>query len=122
MRGIIAYSLLRQSDSHGRHASSSTTGMVCNIFDNHIRLDYTVATSTYILAIMALVYVEHEALMHPLTTVIVESACTIANTIKARALFVYADVIQDYPIPSGMLGGDGHHPRDAGGQYHRTER
>jgi hypothetical protein len=43
--------------------------------------------------------------MHPLTTVIVESACTIANTIKARALFVYADVIQDYPIPSGMLGG-----------------
>jgi hypothetical protein len=43
--------------------------------------------------------------MHPLTTIIVESACTIANTIKARALFVYADVIQDYPIPSGMLGG-----------------
>jgi len=43
--------------------------------------------------------------MHPLTTVIVESACTIANTIKARALFVYADVIQDYSIPSGMLGG-----------------
>ena len=43
--------------------------------------------------------------MHPLTTVIVESACTIANTIKARALFVYADVIQDYTIPSGMLGG-----------------
>jgi diadenylate cyclase len=41
--------------------------------------------------------------MHPLTTVIVESACTIANTIKARALFVYADVLQDYPIPSGML-------------------
>jgi diadenylate cyclase len=43
--------------------------------------------------------------MHPLTTVIVESACTIANTIKARALFVYADVIRDYPIPSGMLEG-----------------
>jgi len=41
--------------------------------------------------------------MHPLTTVIVESACTIANTIKARALFVYADVLQDDPIPSGML-------------------
>jgi len=41
--------------------------------------------------------------MHPLTTVIVESACTIANTIKARALFVDADVIQDYPLPSGML-------------------
>jgi diadenylate cyclase len=41
--------------------------------------------------------------MHPLNTVIVESACTIANAIKARALFVYADVIQDYPIPSGML-------------------
>jgi len=41
--------------------------------------------------------------MHPLNTVIVESACMIANAIKARALFVYADVIQDYPIPSGML-------------------
>jgi len=41
--------------------------------------------------------------MHPLNTVIVESACTIANAIKARALFVYADVINDYPIPSGML-------------------
>jgi len=41
--------------------------------------------------------------MHPLTTVMVESACAIANTIHARALFIYADVIQDYPIPSGML-------------------
>ena len=41
--------------------------------------------------------------MHPLNTVIVESACTIANAIKARALFVYADAINDYPIPSGML-------------------
>jgi DNA integrity scanning protein DisA with diadenylate cyclase activity len=33
----------------------------------------------------------------------VESACTIANELRARALFVYADVIKDYPIPSGML-------------------
>jgi diadenylate cyclase len=41
--------------------------------------------------------------MHPLNTVIVESACAIANAIKARALFVYADAINDYPIPSGML-------------------
>jgi diadenylate cyclase len=41
--------------------------------------------------------------MRPLNTVIVESACTIANEIQARALFVYADVIKDYPIPSGML-------------------
>ena len=41
--------------------------------------------------------------MHPLNTVIVESACTIANAIRARALFVYADAINDYPIPSGML-------------------
>jgi DNA integrity scanning protein DisA with diadenylate cyclase activity len=41
--------------------------------------------------------------MHPLTTVIVESACAIANTIKARALFIYADVLQEYPLPSGML-------------------
>jgi len=41
--------------------------------------------------------------MHPLNTVIVESACTIANAIKARALLVYADAIDDYPIPSGML-------------------
>lgn len=41
--------------------------------------------------------------MHPLNTLIFESACTIANTIRARALLVYADVIQDYPIPSGML-------------------
>lgn len=43
--------------------------------------------------------------MRSLNTVIVESACTIANEIRARALFVYADVIQDYPIPSGMLEG-----------------
>ena len=41
--------------------------------------------------------------MRPLNTVIVESACTIANELRARALFVYADVIKDYPIPSGML-------------------
>ena len=41
--------------------------------------------------------------MRPLNTVIVESACTIANEIHARALFIYADVIKDYPIPSGML-------------------
>jgi DNA integrity scanning protein DisA with diadenylate cyclase activity len=41
--------------------------------------------------------------MRPLNTLIVESACTIANEIRARALFVYADVIKDYPIPSGML-------------------
>ncbi|MGQ4808390.1 Diadenylate cyclase [Candidatus Entotheonellaceae bacterium PAL068K] len=41
--------------------------------------------------------------MRPLNTVIVESACTIANEIQARALFVYADAIKDYPIPSGML-------------------
>lgn len=41
--------------------------------------------------------------MHPLNTLIFESACTIANKIRAKALLVYADVIQDYPIPSGML-------------------
>jgi DNA integrity scanning protein DisA with diadenylate cyclase activity len=41
--------------------------------------------------------------MRSLNAVIVESACTIANEIEARALFVYADVIKDYPIPSGML-------------------
>lgn len=41
--------------------------------------------------------------MRPLNTVIVESACTIANEIQARVLLVYADVIKDYPIPSGML-------------------
>lgn len=41
--------------------------------------------------------------MPPLNTVIVEAACTIANAICAKALFVYADVIKDYPIPSGML-------------------
>ncbi len=41
--------------------------------------------------------------MHPLNTLIIESACTIANAIQARALFVYADAIPDYPIPSGML-------------------
>jgi DNA integrity scanning protein DisA with diadenylate cyclase activity len=41
--------------------------------------------------------------MRPLNPVILESACTIANEIQAKALLVYADVIQDYPIPSGML-------------------
>jgi diadenylate cyclase len=41
--------------------------------------------------------------MHPLNTLIFEAACTIANKIRAKALLVYADVIQDYPIPSGML-------------------
>jgi DNA integrity scanning protein DisA with diadenylate cyclase activity len=41
--------------------------------------------------------------MRSLNTVIVESACTIANDIQARALFVYADAIKGYPIPSGML-------------------
>ena len=41
--------------------------------------------------------------MRPLNTLILESACAIANEIQAKALFVYADVIQDYPIPSGML-------------------
>jgi DNA integrity scanning protein DisA with diadenylate cyclase activity len=41
--------------------------------------------------------------MRPLNTVILESACTIANDIQAKALLVYADVIQDYSIPSGML-------------------
>jgi diadenylate cyclase len=45
----------------------------------------------------------YETVMRSLNTVIVESACTIANEIGARALFVYADVIKDYPIPSGML-------------------
>jgi diadenylate cyclase len=43
--------------------------------------------------------------MHPLNTLIFESACTIANKLQAKALLVYADVIQDYPIPSGMLEG-----------------
>ena len=43
--------------------------------------------------------------MPPLNTVIVESACAIANAVRARALFVYADAIKDYPIPSGMLEG-----------------
>lgn len=41
--------------------------------------------------------------MRSLNTVILESACTIANDIQAKALLVYADVIQDYSIPSGML-------------------
>jgi DNA integrity scanning protein DisA with diadenylate cyclase activity len=41
--------------------------------------------------------------MRSLNTVIVESACAIANEIQARALFVYADAIKDYPIPSGIL-------------------
>jgi DNA integrity scanning protein DisA with diadenylate cyclase activity len=42
--------------------------------------------------------------MRSLNAVIVESACMIANEIQARALFVYADVLKDYPIPSGILG------------------
>lgn len=41
--------------------------------------------------------------MRSLNTLILESACAIANEIKARALLVYADVIQDHSIPSGML-------------------
>ncbi len=41
--------------------------------------------------------------MRSLNTLILESACAIANEIQAKALLVYADVIQDYPIPSGML-------------------
>jgi DNA integrity scanning protein DisA with diadenylate cyclase activity len=41
--------------------------------------------------------------MRPLNAVIVESACIIANETRAKALFVYADVIKDYPIPSGIL-------------------
>ncbi|MGE3539545.1 MAG: DNA integrity scanning protein DisA nucleotide-binding domain protein [Candidatus Tectimicrobiota bacterium] len=43
--------------------------------------------------------------MPPLNTVIVESACAIANAVQARALFIYADAVRDYPIPSGMLEG-----------------
>jgi len=41
--------------------------------------------------------------MRSLNTLIFESACMIANEIQAKALLVYADVIQNYPIPSGML-------------------
>jgi diadenylate cyclase len=41
--------------------------------------------------------------MRPLTKVIVESACTIANEIDARALFVYADALKDYPLPIDSL-------------------
>lgn len=41
--------------------------------------------------------------MRPLTKVIVESACTIANEIDARALFVYADALNDYPLPIDKL-------------------
>lgn len=41
--------------------------------------------------------------MRPLTKVIVESACTIANEIDARALFVYADALNDYPLPIDNL-------------------
>jgi diadenylate cyclase len=55
------------------------------------------------LPIIALFSCICEADMRPLNTVIVESACTIANEIHARALFVYADAIKSYPIPSGML-------------------
>jgi diadenylate cyclase len=41
--------------------------------------------------------------MRPLTKVIVESACTIASEIEARALFVYADALNDFPIPIDSL-------------------
>lgn len=41
--------------------------------------------------------------MRPLNKVIVESACTIANEIDARALFIYVDALNDDPIPSGNL-------------------
>lgn len=41
--------------------------------------------------------------MRPLTKVIVESACTIANEIEAKALFVYADALNDYPLPIDSL-------------------
>ncbi|GIX47923.1 MAG: hypothetical protein KatS3mg131_2134 [Candidatus Tectimicrobiota bacterium] len=41
--------------------------------------------------------------MRPLNAVIFESACQIANAIHAKALFVHADLIKDYPLPSGML-------------------
>ena len=45
------YSILAAAPErhHGRRDSSFTTGLVCNLFDNHIRLDYTVVASTYIL-------------------------------------------------------------------------
>lgn len=41
--------------------------------------------------------------MRLLNKVIVESACTIANEIDAKALFVYADALHNYPIPTGSL-------------------
>ena len=41
--------------------------------------------------------------MYVLNALTLEFACTLANTIGAKALFVSADVIQEFPIPSGML-------------------
>jgi hypothetical protein len=50
---ILAAAPERQPGGRDHRAA---TGMVCNLFDNHIRLDYTGVASTYILPIMALVY------------------------------------------------------------------
>ncbi len=41
--------------------------------------------------------------MPPLNALILEYACTVANAIRAKALFVSADVLQEFPLPSGML-------------------
>ncbi len=52
------YSILAAAPErqHGGRDASSTTGMIGNLFDNHIQLDYTAVASTYISPIMALVY------------------------------------------------------------------
>jgi hypothetical protein len=52
------YSILAATPErqHDGRAGSSTTDMVCNLFDNHIHLDYTVVASIYIPPSIALVY------------------------------------------------------------------
>jgi hypothetical protein len=52
------YSILAATPErqHDERDGSSTSDMVCNLFDNHIQLDYTVVASIYIPPSMVLVY------------------------------------------------------------------
>ncbi len=101
----MAYAIIAEDDAQAAAFNvrllTAGVGSQRLLFDNTTRR--TLHSGAVKFSISRRFSIRYESLMRPLNTLILESACAIANEIQAKALLIYADVIQDYPIPSGML-------------------
>ena len=120
-RSLLAEAVVKFLSGYLSYAASrhDLTCFAIRKFDNVILIYYTLAASIARPPIVAFLFCIHETAMRPLNTLIVESACTIANEIQRLnvenlyfigtvsappRVFVVSDRLRNAPREDGIWG------------------